>query len=119
MGLSDLVNRAKEIVQRRGGTESLKQDAEELKDIARSEGSAGDKLKKGAEALKEPGAKGAEDRPGGPTPPGGAEDRPGGPTPPGGAEDRPGGPTQPGGAGDRPGGPTQPGGAEQDRPGGA
>jgi hypothetical protein len=93
MGLSDLVNRAKEIVQRRGGTESLKQDAEELKDIARSEGSAGDKLKKGAEAVKEPGAKGPEDRPGGPTQPGGAgEDRPGGPTQPGGAgQDRPGG----------------------------
>jgi hypothetical protein len=93
MGLSDLVNRAKEIVQRRGGTESLKQDAEELKDIARSEGSTSDKLKKGADALKEPGATGAEDRPGGPTQPGGAgEDRPGGPTQPGGAEqDRPGG----------------------------
>jgi hypothetical protein len=79
MGLSDLVNRAKEMVQRRGGTESLKQDAEELKDVARSEGSTSDKLKKGAEAVKEPGAKGAEDRPGGPTQPGGAEqDRPGG-----------------------------------------
>jgi general stress protein YciG len=93
MGLSDLVNRAKEIVQRRGGSESLKQDAEELKDIARSEGSTSDKLKKGADALKEPGAKGAEDRPGGPIQPGGAgEDRPGGPTQPGGAEqDRPGG----------------------------
>jgi hypothetical protein len=81
MGLSDLVNRAKEVVQRRGGTESLKEDAEELKDVARGEGSTGDKLKSGAEALKEPGAKGAQDRPGG-----AGEDRPGGA-----GEDRPGG----------------------------
>jgi hypothetical protein len=59
MGLSDLVNRARDIVQKRGGTEALKADAEELKDIARSDASTSEKLKQGAEALKEPGAQGA------------------------------------------------------------
>jgi hypothetical protein len=58
MGLSDLVNRARDIVQKRGGTEALKADAEELKDIAKSDASTSEKLKKGAEALKEPGAQG-------------------------------------------------------------
>lgn len=57
MGLSDLVNRAKDLVQKRGGTGALKEDAQELKDIAKSEGTTSEKLKKGADALKEPGAK--------------------------------------------------------------
>ena len=58
MGLSDLLNRAKEVVQKRGGTEALKEDAQELKDVAKSDASASEKLKQGAEALKDPGAKG-------------------------------------------------------------
>jgi hypothetical protein len=57
MGLSDLVNRAKDLVQKRGGTEAAKADAEELKDIAKSDASMSEKAKRSAEALKEPGAK--------------------------------------------------------------
>jgi hypothetical protein len=57
MGLSDLVNRAKDLVQKRGGTEAAKADAEELKDIAKSDASMSEKAKQSAEALKEPGAK--------------------------------------------------------------
>jgi hypothetical protein len=58
MGLSDLLDRAKGIVQRRGGTEALKEDAQELKDVATSDASMTDKVKEAAEAVKEPGAKG-------------------------------------------------------------
>jgi hypothetical protein len=69
MGLSDLLDRAKGIVQKRGGTDALKEDAQELKDVAQSDASTTDKAKEGAEAMKDPGAKGpgAED-PGAPGP---------------------------------------------------
>jgi hypothetical protein len=56
MRLTDLAGRAKQLIDRRGGTSSLKQDAEELRGIARSRGSFGDKAKRAAEAIKEPGA---------------------------------------------------------------
>ena len=56
MRLSDLASRAKQIVDKRGGTDSLKQDADELKDIASGSGSLSDKAKAAAEAIKEPGA---------------------------------------------------------------
>jgi hypothetical protein len=56
MNLGQLASKAREIVQRRGGTESLKEDAEELKGIASGPGSASDKAKAAAEALKDPGA---------------------------------------------------------------
>jgi hypothetical protein len=62
MRLGDLVNKAKKVVDQRGGTEALKQDADELKDIARGQGSAQDKAKRAAEALKDPGAPGGEKR---------------------------------------------------------
>jgi hypothetical protein len=62
MRLGDLVNKAKKVVDQRGGTEALKQDANELKDIARGQGSAQDKAKRAAEALKDPGAPGGEKR---------------------------------------------------------
>ena len=65
MDLSRLTSRAKDIFTKRGGTEAAKQDAQELKDIARSEGSLGDKAKAGFEAIKDPGAAGEERRPGG------------------------------------------------------
>ncbi len=58
MRFGDLVNKAKKVVDQRGGTEALKQDAEELKDIARGRGTTQDKAKRAAEALKEPGAPG-------------------------------------------------------------
>jgi hypothetical protein len=52
--------RAKELVDKRGGTDSLKEDAAELKDIATGKGSVSDKAKAAAAALKDPGAEGAE-----------------------------------------------------------
>jgi hypothetical protein len=50
-----LADRAKALVDKRGGTESLKEDAAELKDIAKSKGSLGDKAKSAVDAVKEPG----------------------------------------------------------------
>jgi hypothetical protein len=60
MDLKRLADRAKQLVDKRGGTESLKQDAEELKDIAAGRGSVSDKAKAAASAIKEPGADAAE-----------------------------------------------------------
>jgi hypothetical protein len=60
-----LSDRAKDIVDKRGGTDSLKQDAEELRKIARGEGSLKDKAKRAGEAIKDPGARGTEKRPSG------------------------------------------------------
>lgn len=56
MNLKDLADRAKELIGRRGGTESAKQDAEEVRDIAGAPGSLTDKAKEAAEAIREPGA---------------------------------------------------------------
>ena len=53
-----LADRAKDVVEKRGGTEALKQDAEELRGIAKGKGSLKDKAKAAADALKDPGAKG-------------------------------------------------------------
>lgn len=75
MGLRDLFSRAKKKVDERGGVESLKQDAAELRDIARGQGSASDKAKQAADAVKNPGAPGGEPTP----PPGGPSAAP--PTP--------------------------------------
>ena len=50
------------LIDKRGGTDALKADAEELKNIATGPGSASDKAKRAADALKDPGAKGP-DRP--------------------------------------------------------
>lgn len=55
-----LADQAKKIVDKRGGTEALKEDAEELKDIAKGKGSLKDKAKASADAVKEPGAAGSE-----------------------------------------------------------
>lgn len=74
MRFGDLVNKAKKVVDQRGGTDALKQDAEELKDIARGRGTAQDKAKRAAEALKDPGAAGADTPP--PSAPAPARDRP-------------------------------------------
>jgi hypothetical protein len=77
MDFSRLTSRAKEMFTKRGGSEAAKQDAQELKDIARSDASLSDKAKAGVEALKEPGAPGAEPSPGGEERrPGGEEPRP-------------------------------------------
>jgi hypothetical protein len=56
MDFKKLTQQAKRVIDKRGGTESLKQDAQELKDIAAGKGSATDKAKRAADALKKPGA---------------------------------------------------------------
>jgi hypothetical protein len=58
MDLGKLADEAKKLVDERGGMDSLKEDAEELKDIATGEGSVVDKAKEAAEAVKDPGAPG-------------------------------------------------------------
>ena len=55
-----LTDQAKKIVDKRGGTDSLKEDADELKDIAKGKGSLKDKAKAAGEAIKDPGAPGAQ-----------------------------------------------------------
>jgi hypothetical protein len=57
MDLKRLTNRAKDLVEKRGGADSAKQDAAELKDIASGKGSLKEKAKAAAEAVKQPGAK--------------------------------------------------------------
>ena len=47
---------AKDLVEKRGGTEGLKKDAAELTEIAKGKGSFSDKAKAAAAALKETGA---------------------------------------------------------------
>jgi hypothetical protein len=60
MDLKRLTNRAKDLVEKRGGPDSVKEDAGELKDIAKGGGSLKDKAKAAGEAIKEPGAGPAE-----------------------------------------------------------
>ncbi len=55
VNLRRLTDQAKKIVNKRGGTEALKEDAEELKDIATGKGSVKDKAKAAGEAVKDPG----------------------------------------------------------------
>lgn len=99
MKLGQLAKRAKKMMDQRGGSDALKQDAQELRDIARGQGTLQDKAKRAAEALREPGAAGAagasapgeagEDTPAPPTPAPPREqaptDTPEGPPPAGGA----------------------------------
>jgi hypothetical protein len=58
-----LADQAKKIVDKRGGTDALKEDADELKDIASGEGSLKDKAKAAGDAIKEPGKPGEEEKP--------------------------------------------------------
>ena len=60
--LKKLFNKAKKTVDDRGGVESLKADAQELKDIAGGKGSLTDKAKNAAAAIKEPGVPEKEER---------------------------------------------------------
>jgi hypothetical protein len=60
MNFKSLQRRAKQLIDRRGGTDSLKADAEELKDIAKCHGSFADKAKRAGDTLKEPGGKGPD-----------------------------------------------------------
>jgi hypothetical protein len=63
MDLKRLSDKAKDLVEKRGGTESLKQDAEELRKIAGGKGSLGDKAKAAKEALSRPGGEPARTEP--------------------------------------------------------
>lgn len=56
MKLKRLFDKAKKTVDERGGVESLKADAKELKEVATGKGSIADKAKGAAAAIKEPGA---------------------------------------------------------------
>lgn len=86
MDFASLQRRAKQLIDRRGGSESVKADAAELKDIAKGPGSIADKAKRAGEALKDPGAKGP-DTPASPHPP--AADSPVPPAPPADVPDTP------------------------------
>jgi hypothetical protein len=55
MDFKKLAAKAKETIDKRGGVESLKADAEELKKVAQGKGSLTDKAKGAAQAIKEPG----------------------------------------------------------------
>jgi hypothetical protein len=57
MDFKKLADKAKKTIDDRGGMESLKADAEELKKVAKGKGSLSDKAKAAAEAIKKPGAK--------------------------------------------------------------
>ena len=55
-----LSDQAKKVVDKRGGMDSVKEDAEELRGIAKGKGSFKDKAKAAGEAIKDPGAKGPD-----------------------------------------------------------
>jgi hypothetical protein len=55
MDLKKLGGKAKDLVDKRGGTENLKEDAAELKGIATGKGSLADKAKAAVAAIKDPG----------------------------------------------------------------
>lgn len=56
MRLGRLARKAKETVDKRGGSDSLKEDAAELREVAKGKGSLKDKAKAAGKAIKEPGA---------------------------------------------------------------
>jgi hypothetical protein len=56
MDFKKLADKAKDTIDKRGGVDSLKADAEELKRVAKGGGSITDKAKAAAAAIKEPGA---------------------------------------------------------------
>jgi hypothetical protein len=60
MDVNKLTDQAKKLVDDRGGMDSLKEDAAELKDIATGEGSVTDKAKAALDAIKDPGAPGED-----------------------------------------------------------
>ena len=62
MDFRRIADKAKQLVDKRGGTGSLKEDAEELRDIARGQGSVADKAKAAVEAIKAPGEEDPADR---------------------------------------------------------
>jgi hypothetical protein len=57
-----IADKAKDQVEKRGGGDALKGDAAELKSIAKGKGSIKDKAKAAGKALKDPGAKDAQEQ---------------------------------------------------------
>ncbi len=55
MDFKKLTDKAKQVVDNRGGVDSLKEDAEQLRDIAKGGGSIKDKAKDAVAAIKDPG----------------------------------------------------------------
>jgi hypothetical protein len=55
-----LKNKAKDLIDKRGGVDALKADAEELKNIATGEGTLKEKASAAVEAIKDPGKAGAD-----------------------------------------------------------
>jgi hypothetical protein len=55
MDLKSLGDKAKGLIDKRGGTENLEEDAEELKGIATGKGNLADKAKAAVAAIREPG----------------------------------------------------------------
>jgi hypothetical protein len=53
-----LTDKAEQLIDERGGMESVKEDAQELAGIAEGEGSLTEKLKAAGQAIKQPGAPG-------------------------------------------------------------
>jgi hypothetical protein len=62
MDFGKLAKKAEGVFKKRGGADALKEDLGELKDIASSKGSMSDKAKAAAEAVKDPGAPGGQQR---------------------------------------------------------
>ena len=60
VNLRRLTDRAKDVVEKRGGKDSLKEDMSELRNIARGEGTLKEKAAAAKDALKDPGRKGGE-----------------------------------------------------------
>ncbi|HEY6069430.1 MAG TPA: hypothetical protein VIU81_12125 [Gaiellaceae bacterium] len=58
MDFNKLKDKAKSMIDKRGGMESVKEDAGELKDIAGKDESLTEKGKDAVEAIKDPGAPG-------------------------------------------------------------
>jgi hypothetical protein len=63
MNLGKLAGQAKKMIDKRGGMQSVKDDAMELKHIAGEKGSMEQKAKEAAAALKDPGAPGNQATP--------------------------------------------------------
>ena len=61
MDFKRLSGKARDLVEKRGGTGNLKEDAAELRKIAKGPGGIKDKARSAAEALKKPGAEQGSD----------------------------------------------------------
>ncbi len=79
MDLRRLTKRAKDVIERRGGIESVKGDAAELKDIVKGEGGLEQKAKAATQAVRRPGASPSEQA-AKPKPTPGSEGEPGAPS---------------------------------------